>query len=425
MLDQPLRRFFERTVKKGALQVEYPNGPVGTYGDGAGELVKLRFADQGAILATYMNPALRVGEMYMEGRILVDQGTLYDFVALMKHNGFRKHMPLAGQAMVVLYYLADRIRNLWRAGTERRYVAHHYDLDTRMYQLFLDSDLQYTCAYFEHDDVGLEEAQLAKKRHVTAKLLVESGQRVLEMGCGWGGLALYIAEVAGAHVTGVNLSTEQVGIAKRRVENRNVEGRAEFRLQNYRDVEGQFDRVISIGMLEHVGRGNYDVVFEKTAELLNDDGVAVFHAIGRAKPVLSQGPFNEKYIFPGAYVPAISEVYPAIERAGLVVKDLEILPMHYAKTCRLWRERFMQNWDRAAELYDEKFCRMWELYLAVSESAFTHDRMMIFQFQLAKPGAAGAFGVKEIERRKQMLERLEAERMTVDTVVPLLEGGGE
>ncbi len=416
MLDALLKRYLGRVVTQGRLDVVYASGERCTYGEGGGSPVGVRFADRGAEWGFLSNPALRVGEMYMDGRFLIEEGTLSDFVALMKRNGFRRHLPAITIATTGCYYVAERLKNLWRAGAERQQVAHHYDLDGRLYELFLDEDWQYTCAYFETWNESLEEAQLNKKRHVTAKLQAGPGHRVLELGCGWGGLALYIAEMTGAHVSAVTLSAEQVDVAKRRAVNRGLENQAEFRLQNYRDVEGTFDRVISIGMLEHVGRGNYDVVFTKTAELLNEDGVAVFHAIGRPSPVLSQGPFNDKHIFPGAYIPSVAQVYPAIEQAGLVVQDLEILPIHYARTCRMWLDRFYENWDKAAALYDERFCRMWELYLAVSESAFLHDRLMIFQFQLAKRGANGPFGRADIERRKRELRELEPERMTQDAV---------
>ena len=256
MLDLPIKRFFQRTIKDGTLKIVFPSGEVCVYGNGAGrQPVALRFADGGAIRAFYFNPALRVGEMYMDGRILVEEGTLSDYIALIKRNGFRRNMPLFSKAMVGIYYGIERLQNFWRAGSERRQVAHHYDLDGRLYQLFLDKDWQYTCAYFETWEETIETAQLNKKRHVTAKLQAEPGHKVLEMGCGWGGLALYIAEMTGAHVTAVTLSSEQVNIAKRRAVNRGLQDKTEFRLQNYRDVEGKFDRVISIGMLEHVGRG--------------------------------------------------------------------------------------------------------------------------------------------------------------------------
>ena len=231
-----------------------------------------------------------------------------------------------------------------------------------------------------------------------------------------GGLALYIAELTGSHVTAVTLSEQQIQIAKKRAKSRKLEQLTDFRLQNYRDVIGTFDRIISIGMLEHVGRQNFEFMFKKAYELLDKKGVMVVHAIGRPSSVLTQTPFNEKYIFPGGYVPAVSQICPAIEKAGFLIKDLEILPMHYARTCREWRNRFMANWDKAADLYDEDFCRMWELYLATSESAFTHDRLMIFQFQLAKHQDAVPFTRDYLAEEKARLLQLEAERMTVDKV---------
>ncbi len=416
MIERSLQRFFERTVKQGSLEVTFASGVSQTYGDGSDAPIKIRFTDRAAQRSIAVNPAMRFGEMYMDGRFVIDQGSLFDYVALMKRNGFRRHLPNFVKFVTALHYVGDRIKDLWRAGAEKRMVAHHYDLDGRLYRLFLDDDWQYTCAYFDREDMTLEEAQLAKKRHVTAKLLVEPGQRVLEMGCGWGGLALYIAELIGAHVTGVTLSEEQVRIAQKRAINRGLSDLTEFRLQNYRDVNGTFDRIISIGMLEHVGRQNYDIMFKKAFGLLDRRGVMVVHAIGRPKPVLTQGPFNEKYIFPGAYVPAISQICPSIERAGFLIKDLEILPMHYARTCRVWRERFMANWDEAAEIYDERFCRMWELYLAISETAFSHDRLMIFQFQLAKRQDAVPFTRDYLDQRKADLVRLEEERMIIDKV---------
>lgn len=416
MYDRLLAKFYARTVTKGSLEVTYASGQTEVYGDGTGETVKVRYKDKRAERGFVLNPVLRFGELYMDGTFAIDQGTLYDFVVLMKRNGFRRYLPGYIKAITAFNFVSDRIKNLWRAEAEKRMVAHHYDLDAKLYQMFLDEDWQYTCAYYEREDMTLEEAQLAKKRHVTAKLLVKPGNKVLEMGCGWGGLALYIAELTGVHVTAVTLSEQQVQIAQTRAKTRKLEDLTDFRLQNYRDVTGTFDRIISIGMLEHVGRQNFDVMFEKAYGLLDKHGVMVVHAIGRPKPALTQTPFNEKYIFPGGHVPAVSEIATAIEKAGFLIKDLEILPMHYARTCREWRERFMTHWDEAAELYDEEFCRMWEMYLATSESAFAHDRLMIFQFQLAKHQDVVPFTRDYLATEKSRLMQLEDERMTVDKV---------
>ena len=412
-----LNSFFARVVKVDQLTIIFASGKRYVYGDGQGQMVSVRFASKNTEYGILLNPALKLGEAYMDGEFIVDEGNIYDFLSLMARNGAKRLTPWPVKLLAATFYISDRLRNLWRKQVEKRDVAHHYDLDDRLFELFLDDDWQYTCAYFENDEQTLEQAQLAKKRHVTAKLQSKAGLNVLEMGCGWGGLALYIAEMTGAHVTGVTLSENQVAVAKQRAKNRKLDDLTEFRLQNYRDVEGVFDRIISIGMLEHVGRQNYDVMFKKSFELLKKEGVMVVHAIGRPKSALTQDRFNDKYIFPGAYVPSVGQVVPAIEQAGFLIKDIEILPIHYAKTCRMWRQRFVANWDKAAELYDERFCRMWELYLAASEVAFRHHRFMIFQIILAKHQDVVPFTRGYIEEHEDALRQLEKTRLTVDKVI--------
>ena len=412
-----IRGYFSRVVKKGALTITYASGRVQSLGDGSGDPVAVRFTDKGAEWAMLLNPALAFGEMYMDGRFVIDKGTLFDFVAMMKVNGFRRHMPKIFAMIGLLPHLVRGFRNVFRAAAEQRQVAHHYDLDGRLFALFLDKDWQYSCALFENEAMTLDEAQLAKKRHLTAKLMPEPGDRVLDIGSGWGGMALYLAELTGTHVTGITLSEEQVAVAKRRAVARGLVDETAFRLQNYRDVTGSFERIISIGMLEHVGKGNYHIFFRKAFDLLEKKGVMVVHSIGRPRPVPSQGAFNEKYIFPGGYIPAISEVVSAIQKAGFLIKDIEILPMHYAWTLKEWRRRFMQNRDEAARIYDERFCRMWEFYLAVSETAFSNDRLFIMQLQLAKFQDAVPFTRDYLAEAKTELRRLEAERLTHDDVV--------
>lgn len=250
--------------------------------------------------------------------------------------------------------------------------------------MFLDSDRQYSCAYFGRPDQSLDDAQLAKKRRIAAKLVVEPGMRVLDIGAGWGGLGLYLGEHCGAHVTGVTLSQEQIGIARRRAEERGLAGRVEFRLQDYRDTPETFDRIVSVGMFEHVGVGYYDTFFQKMATSLKDDGVALLHTIGRTDGPGVTNPWITKYIFPGGYIPAMSEVVAAIERAGLLIADIEILRLHYALTLRAWRQRFMARREEAAAIYDERFCRMWEFYLAASEATFRVGDDVVFQFQIVK-----------------------------------------
>jgi cyclopropane-fatty-acyl-phospholipid synthase len=266
----------------------------------------------------------------------------------------------------------------------RENVAHHYDLDGRLYSLFLDADRQYSCAYFETPDQSLDDAQLAKKRHLAAKLLLKPNQHVLDIGCGWGGLALYLAELTGASVTGVTLSQEQFGIATSRAAEKNIADKAQFRLQDYRDIGEKFDRIVSVGMFEHVGVGHYNTFFQKCTEMLKDDGVMVLHSIGRSEGPGVTNPWIAKYIFPGGYIPAVSEVMDAIQRSGLLICDLEILRLHYAETLKAWRERFLAHRDEVERIYDQRFVRMWEFYLACSEMAFREQNLMVMQYQLTK-----------------------------------------
>jgi cyclopropane-fatty-acyl-phospholipid synthase len=277
-----------------------------------------------------------------------------------------------------------RVQQFNPRSRSRRNVAHHYDLDGRLYQLFLDADQQYSCAYFESERQSLDDAQLAKRRHLAAKLRVAPGATVLDIGCGWGGLALYLAETAKARVTGITLSKEQHARATERALERGQAQQASFRLEDYRDVGGRFDRIVSVGMFEHVGVGFYDTYFRKCAQLLGDDGVFLLHTIGRSSSPAVTNPWIAKYIFPGGYIPALSEVLPAIERARLVVTDVEILQLHYAETLKAWRARFLAHREEAERLYDERFVRMWEFYLASSEMAFRESDMVVFQIQMAK-----------------------------------------
>jgi cyclopropane-fatty-acyl-phospholipid synthase len=283
-----------------------------------------------------------------------------------------------------LRYLVRRARQFNPRGRSKDNVARHYDLDGRLYSLFLDADRQYSCGYFETPDTSLEDAQLAKKRHLAAKLLVEPGDRVLDIGSGWGGLGLYLAEMTGADVTGITLSNEQFQLSNARAAEKNLARSARFLLEDYRDVPGPFDRIVSVGMFEHVGVDFYETYFRRCAELLSDDGIMVLHSIGRSHPPDVTNPWIAKYIFPGGYIPALSEVIPVIERVGLLVCDVEILRLHYAETLKAWRERFMARRDEAVRLYDERFAKMWEFYLACSEMSFRKQNMMNFQLQITK-----------------------------------------
>jgi cyclopropane-fatty-acyl-phospholipid synthase len=368
-------------VTRGNLQVTTASGATLSFGDGDGPPIAVRFASAGAQRRVLLNPDLRLGEAYMDGTFVVERGSIADFVDLVSGRSDlpRWLAPVAGAR-----YVWRRVSQFnWR-GRSRRNVAHHYDLDGRLYSLFLDSDRQYSCAYFESPEESLDDAQLAKKRHLAAKLLLDAGQRVLDIGCGWGGLALYAAEVCGAKVTGITLSQEQLSVARQRARERRLGASAAFQGVDYRDVTGVFDRIVSVGMFEHVGVGFYDAFFAKCAQILSDDGVMVLHSIGRSGRPSYTNSWIAKYIFPGGYIPSLSEVMPAIERAGLLVTDIEILRLHYAETLKAWRERFLAHRDEVLRIYDARFLRMWEFYLAASEMAFRRQDMMVFQIQLAK-----------------------------------------
>lgn len=379
-----LRLVFGKLIRYGNLAVIDPAGRENLFGNGAGARVTVRFTDTAAEWAVALNPLLKLGETYMDARLRVENCTINDFLALAMRNIQRLPSPWWMKSLDWLRYLTRRIHQYNPAPRAQRNVAHHYDLDGGLYELFLDSDRQYSCAYFPTGDTDLETAQLAKKRHLAAKLYLRDGQRVLDIGSGWGGLGLYLAKAAHVSVTGVTLSREQHKFSRERAQREGLANAVEFRLQDFRALEGPFERIVSVGMFEHVGVGHYREFFAKARELLTDDGVMVLHSIGRFDGPGSTNPWIDKYIFPGGYIPALSEVIPAIERSGLLVTDMEILRLHYAETLKAWRARFLANWDTAKALYDERFCRMWEFYLAASENAFRYQDMMVFQVQITK-----------------------------------------
>ncbi|HYC73991.1 cyclopropane-fatty-acyl-phospholipid synthase family protein [Brevundimonas sp.] len=373
-------RLLKRLIRIGSLTVVLPSGEALHGGDGTSEPVRIRLRDNRTAWRVALYPGLKFGEAWMDGDVTLEQGSLWNLLDLIARN-LSLRPPLRRGRLARLWRRIEQANDRAKA---RRNVAHHYDLSLDLYRRFLDSDLQYSCAYFEHAGMSLEEAQVAKKRHLAAKLLLEPGQTVLDIGCGWGGLGLTLAEDAGARVTGITLSDEQLAIARERAQTRGLADRVEFRKQDYRDVGGTFDRIVSVGMFEHVGVPNYQAYFDAVARLLKDDGVAVLHAIGQKHVSVRNQPWIGKYIFPGGYTPALSEILPAIERAGLWVTDIEILRLHYAETLKAWRERFEANRAEIAALYDERFCRMWEFYLCLSEVAFRHRGCMVFQIQLSK-----------------------------------------
>ncbi len=373
-----------RLVREGDLVVRDARGETHRFGDGSGPRVAVRIADRETQRRLTWRPELALGEAYVDGRLILEEGSLYDLLHLVAHNYMRMRCRPAGLFVRKVEGLTRRWYQYNPVGRARRNVAHHYDLSNELYRLFLDSDMQYSCAYFEAPGEDIDAAQRAKKRHLASKMLLRPGAKVLDIGSGWGGLALYLAEEFDVEVTGLTLSTQQLELARERARERGLEGRVRFLLEDYREHRGRYDRIVSVGMFEHVGVNHYGAFFGKAAELLADDGVMVLHSIGRMAGPSSTSPWIRKYIFPGGYVPALSEVLPVVERQGLWACDLEILRLHYAHTLAAWRERFLANRERAARLLDERFCRMWEYYLVASEIFFRVMDGMVFQLQLAK-----------------------------------------
>jgi cyclopropane-fatty-acyl-phospholipid synthase len=392
--------FLRRFIRYGSLRLTTAGGNVHVFGDGSGPPVAARFTTASAQRAVLFDPELKLGEAYMDGSFVVERGSIADVLAIL----FRQpglELPSWASPPKLVRYLLRRLHQFNSRFRARRNVAHHYDLDGRLYSLFLDADQQYSCAYFESPDVSLDDAQLAKRRHLAAKLLIKPGANVLDIGCGWGGLALYLAEMCGAHVTGITLSEEQYRRARERAQERGRDQDAAFRLVDYRDIDGSFDRIVSVGMFEHVGVGFYDAYFGKCAQLL--------HSIGRKSPPGVTNPWLAKYIFPGGYIPALSEIVPRIERAGLIVSDVEVLQLHYAETLKAWRERFLAHRDEAVRLYDQRFVRMWEFYLASSEMAFREGDMVVFQIQLTKRKGVAPATRDYIVREEARLRAFETE----------------
>jgi cyclopropane-fatty-acyl-phospholipid synthase len=377
--------FLRSIVHRGTLTVTLPDGGKLTVGDGADPRIAIRLHDRKAVRRLALHPDLALGELYMDGRLTVEDGDIADLLELLMSNIART--PPSGLLKFVRT-MRRRFRFLKQFNPARRAkanVAHHYDLSGKLYELFLDRDRQYSCAYFSHEGETLEDAQAGKKRHIAAKLNLHRAElSVLDIGSGWGGLALDLVRDCDAKVLGVTLSEEQLAAARSRATHAGLSDRCRFELRDYRALQGTFDRVVSVGMFEHVGVPHYRAFFDKLGALLNDDGVALIHTIGRSDGPGASNPWITKYIFPGGYTPALSEMLPAIEQAGLVVADVEVLRLHYALTLKEWRRRFKAHWNEAAAIYDERFCRMWEFFLAGEEMAFRYDGLVVFQLQLVK-----------------------------------------
>ena len=412
-MDGLLRFFFAGLIRRGSLEVRTGTGRSFSVGDGSGEKLAIRFNDGRAEILFMIDPELRFGELFMDGRIDVTKGSLYDVVALASQNladaspGLRNGGSGWVRLLQEVRAAARRIGRANDALRARRNVAHHYDIDPRIYQLFLDCDLQYSCAYFEREGEDLDDAQLAKKRHIAAKLAISPRperarhrQRLRRP-----------RQLPRALLRRERHRPHPVEGAVRHQPGRAAELgplAADFRMLDYREIEGRFDRVVSVGMFEHVGLANYAAYFRRIARLLEEHGVALVHTIGRAPGPAATNPWLTRHIFPGGYLPALSEIAPAIEQSGLFVTDLEVLRLHYAQTLKAWRARFLAHREEAKAIYDERFCRMWELYLAGCEASFRYEGLVVFQIQLARRQDALPLTRDYIARAEAALRRREA-----------------
>ncbi|WP_370241088.1 class I SAM-dependent methyltransferase [Pararhodobacter marinus] len=386
MWTRMLDTYLKSLVRIGALTLRLPDGlsyRYGPGGEGAPD-VTVTIKDEATLRSLALNPHLTLGEAYMDQTLVIDGDDLHGLLELAMRN-------ISAGADSALNRLQGAVRTALTAAIRRNpiakskeNVAHHYDLSGALYDLFLDEDRQYSCGYFLTPKDGLEAAQRQKKAHIAAKLLLKPGMKVLDIGCGWGGMALTLARDHGAEVLGVTLSEEQLKIARARAQEAGLADRVRFELMDYRAVTGQFDRVVSVGMFEHVGAAHYTTYFAKVRDLLKPDGVALIHTIGRFTPPGASNPWITKYIFPGGHIPALSEIMEPVEKLDLVPTDVEIWRMHYAYTLRHWHDRFMARRDEAAALYDERFVRMWRFYLVASEQSFRWYGQGVFQLQIAR-----------------------------------------
>ena len=403
----PLSTMLKSFVQVGRLTVIDAEGRSHVFAGTPGPAVTLKLTDPSLYRSLFFNPELHAGEAYMDGRMSFPGSSLRDFLTLFSLN----RQSLAAFPMQTAFNTVSRgLKRVQQANTVRRShanVAHHYDIGNAFYRLFLDSGLFYSCAYFRDDTDTLEAAQINKCRLIAAKLQLRPGMRVLDIGSGWGGLALYLARVANVEVLGVTLSKEQHALAEQRARDAGLSDRVKFELLDYRHLTQKFNRIVSVGMFEHVGVAHYGEFFAKVDELLAADGVMLLHSIGKMSPPSTASPWLRKYIFPGAYSPALSEVFPAVERNRLWVTDLEFLRLHYATTLKHWHERFEANRAQVASMYDERFCRMWEFYLISAEMMFRTGSQEVFHMQLAKTRDAAPIVRDYIEREQQRLMAIE------------------
>lgn len=374
----------EPLIKIGHLEVEFPGGEVRTFGDPNDKKVRVTIKDSKTLRSLVLNPDLALGESYMDNSIIIENDDLYGLLSLFTKNisnqpDSRMSRFMAFKSKLLFWFQKSNLPTL-----SKKNVEHHYDLSPELYKLFLDEDQQYSCAYFQREDDSLEQAQINKKHHIAKKLLLKPGMTVLDIGCGWGGLSLTLAKDYGVNVLGITLSEEQKLIADARAINEGLQDKVKFKLIDYRADFGTFDRIVSVGMFEHVGTPNYMDYFEAIEKKLNKNGIALIHTIGRMSPPGNTSPWLEKYIFPGGYTPAMSEMVANVEQNYLYITDIEVWRLHYAKTLHHWHERFTENEEKIKEIYDERFCRMWRYYLIACEISFRHYQQVVFQVQISK-----------------------------------------
>jgi cyclopropane-fatty-acyl-phospholipid synthase len=406
-----IEKLVGKIIRKGRLTIVTADGKRMHFGPGGEPSLTVRLADRKTAFDIARNPRVGIGEAYMDGRLIVEDGTILDLLELAtsanpweEASSGRKAIGKGKSKLKRWFRLPNRVRRA------RKNVAHHYDIGNDLYRLFLDDDLQYSCAYFTDPKNSLEQAQSDKKAHIAAKLALEPGQHVLDIGCGWGGTALYLNRVAGVRVTGVTLSQEQLKVARERAAAAGVSDQVKFELIDYRQVEGQFDRIVSIGMFEHVGAAHYDEFFAKCRELLAPDGVMLLHTIGKLGRATAPDPFTHKYIFPGYHLPSLSQMSAATEKLRLITSDVETLRLHYAYTLRHWLERTRKSKKKIVALYDERFFRMWEFYLAGGVVAFESGSMCNYQLQYIRDRRALPITRDYMAEAEARYRELDAER---------------
>lgn len=377
-------RLLKSIFKNGNFTIIDSSGKAHAYGDGTGEEIVIKIHNNSFYRKLISGPLMALGEGYMYEHFTIEKGDIKKLLelALLNQDNVRNFPTMRFIAVISRYRKLLLPHNLISASTKN--VAHHYDISNEFFALFLDQDMQYSCAYFKDGNDNLEQAQIDKKDHIIKKLLLKPGMKVIDVGCGWGGMAISIAKAADVEVIGITLSKEQAALANQRAKDEGLQDRVKFIQQDYRETEGKFDRVVSVGIIEHVGLSNYDKYYSKLNDLLTDDGVALIHCIGAKKSLKAKNPWVEKYIFPGGYIPSLSEILPVIEQNKFWITDTEILRIHYAETLKHWMLRCEENKDKIIAMYDETFYRMWKFYLVGCEMGFRHDALMVMQTQLAK-----------------------------------------